>query len=155
MHPPRHPAPRPPSRRPHGASSALAAASRDLSLTPHPAPPAASGEPAAAPPPRLLDRLRAEIRLRHYSIRTEAAYVDWARRFILFHGKRHPPEMGAAGGRRVPDATSPVERNVAASTQNQAKAALLFLYAQVLRIDLPWLDEIVAAQACRAGCRWC
>ena len=52
--------------------------------------------PPAATPPRLLDRLRGAIRVRHYSIRTESAYVDWARRFILFHGKRHPLSMGAA-----------------------------------------------------------
>jgi integron integrase len=92
--------------------------------------------------------LRAEIRLRHYSIRTEEAYVDWARRFILFHGKRHPQEMGA-------DEVSAFlsylasERNVSASTQNQAKSALLFLYREVLGIDLPWLDEVVAAKAAR------
>lgn len=99
-------------------------------------------------PPKLLDRLRAEIRLRHYSIRTEEAYVDWARRFILFHGKRHPQEMGA-------DEVSAFlsylasERNVSASTQNQAKSALLFLYREVLGIELPWLDEVVAAKAVR------
>ncbi len=107
-----------------------------------------SSDADAPPPPRLLDRLRAEIRLRHYSIRTEATYVDWARRFILFHGKRHPQEMGAE---EVTQFLSHLanERNVSASTQNQAKAALLFLYGQVLNVDLPWLDEIVAARASR------
>ncbi len=102
----------------------------------------------AAPPPRLLDRLRAEIRLRHYAIRTEATYVDWARRFILFHGKRHPQEMGAE---EVTQFLSHLanERNVSASTQSQAKAALLFLYGQVLKVDLPWLDEIVTARTSR------
>ena len=97
------------------------------------------------PPQRLLDRLREAIRLRHYSIRTEDAYADWARRFILFHGKRHPLDLGAA------DVTAfltylAVERNVAPSTQSQAKSALLFLYRVVLEVKLPWLDEIVAAK---------
>ncbi len=97
-------------------------------------------------PPRLLDQVRAEIRLRHYSIRTEEVYVDWARRFILFHDKRHPKEMGAG---EVRDFLShlAVERNVAASTQNQAKSALLFLYREVLHIELPWLDEVIAAKS--------
>ena len=75
--------------------------------------------------PKLLDRLRAEIRVRHYSIRTEEVYVDWARRFILYHNKKHPKDMGAE---QVRDFLShlAVERNVSASTQNQAKSALLF-----------------------------
>lgn len=98
--------------------------------------------------PKLLDQVRAEIRLRHYSIRTEEVYVDWARRFILFHNKRHPKEMGAE---EVRDFLShlAVERNVAASTQNQAKSALLFLYREVLHIELPWLDEVIAAKVSR------
>lgn len=96
-------------------------------------------------PPKLLDRMRAEIRLRHYSIRTEEAYVDWARRFILYHSKRHPKEMGAE---EVRDFLSylATERKVSASTQNQAKSALLFLYREVLNIELPWLDEVIAAK---------
>jgi integron integrase len=99
-------------------------------------------------PPRLLDRLRAEIRLRHYSLRTEEAYVGWVKRFILFHGKRHPKDLG------VEEITQFLswlasERQVSASTQNQAKAALLFLYAQVLKIDLPWLGEVVSARVRR------
>ncbi|MHB1175465.1 MAG: integron integrase [Sulfuriferula sp.] len=95
--------------------------------------------------PKLLDRMRAEIRVRHYSIRTEETYVDWARRFILFNNKRHPKELGAA---EVRDFLShlAVDRNVAASTQNQAKSALLFLYRDVLHIQLPWLDEVIAAK---------
>ena len=99
----------------------------------------------AQQPPKLLDRLRAEIRLRHYSIRTEEAYADWARRFILFHGKRHPAQLGAE---EVRDFLShlAVERNVSASTQNQAKSALLFLYKEVLGIELPWLDEVISAK---------
>jgi integron integrase len=103
---------------------------------------------AASPPPKLLDRLRGHLRARHYSIRTEAAYADWARRFILFHGKRHPAQMGA------PEVAAflthlATERHVSASTQNQAKAALLYLYSQVLRVDLPWLDEVVQARTPR------
>ena len=95
--------------------------------------------------PKLLDRMRAEIRVRHYSIRTEEAYVDWARRFILFNNKRHPKELGAA---EVRDFLShlAVDRNVAASTQNQAKSALLFLYREVLHIQLPGLEEVIAAK---------
>ena len=101
--------------------------------------------PEPSPPPRLLDRLREAIRVRHYSIRTEEAYVDWVRRFILFHGKRHPQDMGA------PEVAAflthlAVNRQVAASTQSQAKSALLFLYREVLDVQLPWLDEIVVAK---------
>ncbi|MDR2014339.1 MAG: integron integrase [Azoarcus sp.] len=96
-------------------------------------------------PPKLLDQLREAIRVRHYSIRTENAYCDWARRFILFHGKRHPRDMAAD------EVTAFLtylanERNVSAATQNQAKSALLFLYKRVLGIELPWLDEIVQAR---------
>jgi integron integrase len=98
--------------------------------------------------PRLLDRLREAIRVRHYSIRTEDAYADWARRFIVFHGKRHPLDLGA------PEVSAfltylAVQRNVAASTQNQAKSAILFLYRVVLGVELPWLDEIVGAKSPR------
>ena len=104
--------------------------------------------PSPAPPLRLLDRLRTEIRTRHYSIRTETAYVDWARRFIHFHNKRHPQEMGAA---EVGNFLSflATQRNVSASTQNQAKSALLFLYGQVLKVELPWLDEVITARTQR------
>ncbi len=99
--------------------------------------------------PRLLERLRGEVRSRHYSLRTEAAYVDWARRYVAFHGgKRDPQDMGGVevGAFLTHLAT---ERNVGASTQNQAKSALLFLYAQVLKVDLPWLDEVVSARVSR------
>ena len=101
-----------------------------------------------AEPPRLLDRLRGAIRLRHYSIRTEDAYADWARRFILFHGKRHPQDLGAAEVASFLTHLA-VQRNVAASTQNQAKSALLFLYRVVLALELPWLDEVVGAKTPR------
>lgn len=95
--------------------------------------------------PKLITRLRSEIRVRHYSIRTEQAYVDWVRRYIFFHGKRHPKEMGSG---EVRDFLShlAVDRKVAAATQNQAKSALLFLYREVLKIELPWLDEVIAAK---------
>jgi hypothetical protein len=96
-------------------------------------------------PPKLLDQLREAIRVRRYSIRTEDVYCDWARRCILFHNKRHPRDMAAD------EITAFLtylanERNVSASTQNQAKSALLFLYKQVLGIELPWLDEVVQAK---------
>ena len=97
------------------------------------------------PPPRLLDRVRAELRTRHCSLRTEKVYVGWIRRFILFHGKRHPSEMGAEEITRFLSALA-IERNVAASTQNQALSALLFLYKEVLAQELPWLDGIVRAK---------
>jgi len=96
--------------------------------------------------PKLLDQLRIVIRTLHYSIRTEDAYADWARRFILFHGKQHPASMGAPHVEAFLSHLA-VERRVSASTQNQAKAALLFLYKRVLRIELPWLDEVVSAKA--------
>ena len=101
--------------------------------------------PVVAAAPRLLDRMREAIRVRHFSIRTEATYVDWARRFILFHKKRHPLDMGGAEVTAFLTYLA-VQRSVAPSTQNQAKSALLFLYRVVLAVDLPWLDEIVAAK---------
>jgi len=96
-------------------------------------------------PPKLLDQLREAIRARHYSIRTENVYCDWVRRFILFHNKRHPRDMAA---NEVTAFLTHLanKRNVSASTQNQAKSALLFLYKHVLDIELPWLDEIVQAK---------
>jgi len=96
-------------------------------------------------PPRLLDVVREAIRIRHYSLRTEDTYVDWVRRFILFHGKRHPRELGAPEVQAFLSHLA-VDRQVAASTQNQAKAALIFLYKEVLAVDLPWLGEIVHAK---------
>ena len=96
--------------------------------------------------PRLLDRVRGKIRLKHYSIRTEQAYVDWIKRFVLHFDKRHPSEMGA---REVEAFLThlAVQGKVAAATQNQAKAALLFLYREVLEQDLPWLQNIEQAKA--------
>ena len=94
---------------------------------------------------RLIERLREEIRTRHYSRRTEQAYWYWIRYFVFFHGKRHPAEMGAA---EVSEFLSwlAVERQVAAATQNQALSALLFLYRNMLGVELPWLDRMVRAQ---------
>jgi integron integrase len=102
-------------------------------------------QPPAPPPPRLLDRVRAALRIRHCSLRTEKAYVGWIRRYILFHGKRHPADMGAAEITRFLSDLA-IQRNVAASTQNQALSALLFLYRDVLDQELPWLDDIVRAK---------
>ena len=99
-------------------------------------------------PPRLLDRLRDATRVRHYSIRTEDAYADWARRYILFNDKRHPLDLGAPEVAAFLNHLA-VDRQVAASTQNQAKSALLFLYKAVLGVDLPWLDEIIGAKTPR------
>ena len=93
---------------------------------------------------RLLDRVRDALRLRHYSRRTERAYVAWIRRYVLFHGKRHPAEMGAEEVSRFLSAHA-VEGRVSASTQNQALAALLFLYGHALGVTLPWLDDVVRA----------
>jgi integron integrase len=97
------------------------------------------------PKRKLLDQVRDAIRVRHYSIRTEEAYVGWIKRYILFHGKRHPAEMGQAEITAFLSSLA-VERNVAASTQNQALAALLFLYRDVLGSDPGWLDDIVRAK---------
>ncbi|SFG91800.1 integron integrase [Duganella sp. CF458] len=95
--------------------------------------------------PKLLDQVRAVIRTLHYSIRTEQAYVDWARRFILFHNKRHPQEMGKEEIESFLTHLA-VEGRVSASTQSQAKAALLFLYQRVLKMDVDWLKDVVAAK---------
>lgn len=95
--------------------------------------------------PRLLDRMRDAIRARHFSPRTEEAYLCWARRFILFSGKRHPATLGA---REVEAFLTHLatEQQVAASTQNQALSGLLFLYREVLELDLPWLQDVTRAK---------
>ena len=97
------------------------------------------------PPPRLLEQLRHRIRFRHYSLRTERTYAHWVKRFVVFHGVRHPREMGAAEVTAFLSALAS-ERNVAAATQNQALSAILFLYKEVLGVELPWLDEIRKAK---------
>jgi integron integrase len=94
---------------------------------------------------RLLDRVREAIRMRHYSLGTEKVYVSWIRRFILFHDKRHPSEMGKHEVEAYLSYLA-ARRGVSPSTQNQALQALLFLYRYVLEIDLPWLDEVIRAK---------
>jgi integron integrase len=109
--------------------------------------PSAPSSPSSStpPPPRLLDQLRMALRVRHASPRTVETYVHWLRRFIVFHGKRHPRELG-------PEAITAflndlaVERNVAASTQNQALNAIVFLYKRVLDRDVPELEQLVRAR---------
>ena len=81
---------------------------------------------SSARPPKLLDSVRAAIRARHYSLRAEEAYVGWIRRFIVFHGKRHPRQLGEQEVTAF--VTSLAGRGVSASTQNQALSAVLFLY---------------------------
>ena len=97
---------------------------------------------------RLLDKVREAIRMRHYSRRTEKAYVGWIRRFILFHDKRHPAEMGHAEITQFLSSLA-VNARVSASTQNQALNALLFLYREVLNQDIPWLDGVIRAKRSR------
>ena len=106
----------------------------------------ATSLPPDTPPPRLLDVVRNKIRLKHYSLRTEQAYLDWIKRYLRFHAMRHPRDMGA---QHVESFLSDlaVNRHVAASTQNQAKSALLFLFREVLAIDLEWLDHVAQARA--------
>ncbi|MGH8221822.1 MAG: integron integrase [Woeseiaceae bacterium] len=94
---------------------------------------------------RLLDRLRDTIRVHQYSYQTEKAYVGWVRRFILFHGKRHPQDLGADEVTAFLTDLA-VKRCVSASTQNQALSAILFLYQKVLELDLPWLQDVVRAK---------
>jgi integrase len=95
--------------------------------------------------PRLLVRVRDAIRARHYSRRTESSYAGWIRRYILFHDKRHPSEMGADEIRGFLTSLA-VDGRVAASTQNQALSALLFLYKEVLGQDVPWIEGVVRAK---------
>jgi integron integrase len=92
-----------------------------------------------------MDRVREAIRVRHYSYRTELVYLQWIRRYILFNGKRHPSDMGK------PEVSAflshlAAQRNVSASTQNQALSAILFLYRHVLEQELGWLDDVVRAK---------
>src|SRR5436853_235838 len=102
--------------------------------------PCPSPPPPGTNQPRLLDRLREALRVRHYSLRTERCYIEWARRYILYHGKRHPLEMGAAEINRILTHLA-VAGQVSASTQTQALCALLFLYKVVLEQEPGWLGE--------------
>jgi len=98
-------------------------------------------QPAPAGKPKLLDQVRQLLRLRHYSSRTEQAYVAWIRRFILFHGKRHPAELTEADVSAF--LSSLADGGVAASTQNQALSALLFLYKEVLQRELAFIGGVI------------
>src|SRR5436305_681238 len=107
---------------------------------------------ATPAPQRLLDQVRARIRVLHYSIRPEQAYVDWIKRYIRFFDKRHPRELRAEHAERFLSHLA-VDRNVAASTQNEAKSALLFLYKEVLQANCPgWTAS--RRRACRDVYRW-
>jgi site-specific recombinase XerD len=103
-----------------------------------------NGNPSLTQSPRLLDQVCGKIK--HYSIRTEQAYVDWIKRFVLHFDKRHPAEKGAPEVEAFLTHLA-VQGKVAASAQNQAKAALLFLYREVLEQNLPWLQNVEQAKA--------
>jgi integron integrase len=104
-----------------------------------------TGDEVVRPAPRLLDQVRERMRRLGMSRRSEEAYVGWIRRFILANGKRHPSELGAPEIEQFLTALA-VHGQVAAATQNQALSALLFLYKQVLGVELPWLDGIERAR---------
>lgn len=95
--------------------------------------------------PRLVDAIRARLRAKHYSIRTERAYIGWIGRFIRFHGKRHPRELGAVEIEAFLSDLA-VQHNVAAATQNQALNAIVFLYREVLGVELPMLSDVTRAK---------
>ena len=114
-----------------------------MSYHPRKAVPVDDGAPPR--PARLLDEVRRCLRVKHYSSRTETVYVGWIKRFIVFSGRRHPLDMGAPEIERFLTHLA-VEGRVAASTQNQALSALLFLYRGVLRIELPWMEDVVRAK---------
>lgn len=104
-----------------------------------------TGDTTTRRPPRLLQQVRDRIRRLHYSYRTEQTYVYWIRFFILFSGKRHPREMGKPEVERFLTHLA-TDRNVAASTQNQALSAILFLYKQVLEVEIDWIEDVVPAR---------
>jgi integron integrase len=95
--------------------------------------------------PQLLEQLRAALRVRHYSLRTEQSYVQWVQRFLVFHRARNPLDLGSDDVTAFLS-TLATDRHVSPSTQNQAKSAILFLYKEVFKIQLPWLDQIVQAK---------
>ncbi len=103
---------------------------------------------AAGQQPRLLEQARARIRLKHYSIRTEQAYLQWMRRYIRANALRHPRDLDGSAVEAFLTGLATRDR-VSASTQNQALSALLFLYREVLRIDLPWMENVVRAKGSR------
>ena len=93
-------------------------------------------------PRKLLDQVRDRVRTKHYSIRTKEAYVGWIRRFVLFHNKRHPREMGK---REIESFLTylAVDSKVSSSTQSQALSALLFLYRDVLDLEFPQIEDVI------------
>jgi len=97
---------------------------------------------------KLLDEVRNTLRVHHYAMKTEKSYIQWIKRFIFFHNKRHPTEMGKIEVEQFLTWLA-VNRKVAPSTQNQALQAILFLYRKVLNIELPWLDDVVRAKCQR------
>jgi hypothetical protein len=97
------------------------------------------------PPPRLLDQVCDRLRVKHYSLRTEDTYLQWIRRFVFFHGKRHPRDMGGPQVEAFLSHLATAGR-VALSTQNHALSALLFLYREVLQVGLPWMEGVVRAK---------
>lgn len=99
-------------------------------------------------PPRLRDQMRDKLRTLHYSYRTEQQYLQWVRRFILFHDKQHPRTMGAPGVEAFLTHLA-VTRKVSASTQDQALAAVLFRYQKVIELEFPWLSDVVRAKPSR------
>jgi integron integrase len=105
----------------------------------------ASEDHRTAPAPKLLDQVRARCRRLNYSVRTERAYASWIRRFVLANDKRHPRELGAHEVEKFLTDLA-VRGDVAASTQNQALSALLFLYSNVLGLDLPWMENVTRAK---------
>lgn len=105
-----------------------------------------SDKNTTAKPPKLLDQVSDKLRVKHYSIRTEQAYVGWIKRYIFFHDKRHPKDMGARDIEAFLTHLA-VAGKVSASTQNLAKSSILFLYREVLEIQLPWLDNVTQAKA--------
>jgi hypothetical protein len=97
------------------------------------------------PSPRLLDQVRERLRVKHYSMRTEDCYLHWIRRFVFFHGTKHPRDMGGAQVEAFLSHLA-TDARAAASTQNQALSALLFLYRELLLVDLPWMDGALRAK---------
>ena len=103
-----------------------------------------SSASTSSPPPKLLDRVRQVLRFKHYSLRTEEAYTGWIRRYVLFHGKRHPDSLGTEEVRAFLTDLA-VKGRVKGATQNQALSALLFLYQAVLKREIGWLDDVERA----------
>ena len=95
--------------------------------------------------PRLLDQVRNVLRVKHYARRTEQSYIHWIKRFILFHNKRHPRDMSSKEVEAFLTHLA-VKRHVSAGTQNLALSAILFLYKHVLKIELPWLNNVTRAK---------